>query len=129
MDQDPSSGYSSAKVVRPNWGRQNGAGRVKGTPNKLTLHARRVAEMVFGTPGTPEFDEFIAHERAAWKADTMHPAIKSLWMHHLLGKPKETVDVKVRDESADDMTADQIRAEALAIASRLPAPEDAETVQ
>jgi hypothetical protein len=48
--------------------------------------------MVLGEPGTPEFDEFVKSERADWKAGTMHPGVKQMWMHYLVGKPTERVE-------------------------------------
>ena len=87
--------YSSAPVVpRATWGRAAGYGRVKGTPNKITARQREVAAMVLGEPGTPEFAEFVAAERKAALEQSMAPAIKSLWMHYLLGVPKVSVDVE-----------------------------------
>ena len=86
--------YPSAPVVRPNWGRQAGAGRTKGTPNKITQRQREVAAMVLGEPGTPEFAEFVAAERKAALDQSMAPAIKALWTHYLLGIPKVSVEVE-----------------------------------
>ena len=81
-------------MPRATWGRAAGYGRVKGTPNKITARQREVAAMVLGEPGTPEFAEFVAAERKAALEQSMAPAIKSLWMHYLLGVPKVSVDVE-----------------------------------
>lgn len=70
-----------------------GPGRPKGRKNTLTLQQRAVAEMVLGKPGTPEFDEFVRAQRRDILAGILPPPLVALWMHYLLGKPKETIEL------------------------------------
>jgi hypothetical protein len=74
-------------------GQAPGPGRPKGIPNKIAWKQREVAALILGEPGSKAFQEFVAHEREEWKAGTMHPGVKVLWLHYLLGKPTETIDV------------------------------------
>ena len=90
----PESNYSSAPLVVPKWGRQNGAGRTKGTPNKTTTAQRAFASRVLGEPGTPEFDAFVDSTRKQLLAGILPPAITALILHSAYGKPKETVEVE-----------------------------------
>ena len=94
-EQAPSAeDYSSKTVVRPNWGRQAGAGRVKGTPNKTTTAQKAFAARVLGEPGTPEFDAFVDSTRKQLLAGILPPAITALILHYAYGKPKETIEVE-----------------------------------
>ena len=70
-----------------------GPGRPRGRANNITLQQRRVAAMVLGEPGTPEFDEFVAAERKSALNGLMPPGVKTLWMHYLLGIPKQQIEV------------------------------------
>ena len=110
--------YTSKTVVRPNWGRAAGAGRTKGTPNKITAQQRHVAAMVLGDPGSLEFEEFVKSERKAALDQSMAPAVKTMWMHYLVGKPVDHVEVK---DTTDDLelTAEQMRERAKVIAARV----------
>ena len=120
-------------MPRATWGRAAGYGRVKGTPNKITARQREVAAMVLGEPGTPEFAEFVAAERKAALEQSMAPAIKSLWMHYLLGIPKVSVEVKDTTNDLDDLSTEELRARSMAVAAtivQLQAPvEEREAVQ
>ena len=98
------------------WNGTAGPGRPKGLRNKITLQQRHVAEMVFGTPGTPEFDEFVAAERKAALDGTMHPGVKTLWMNYLLGKPVERVEVKEVENDFSDLTPEQVAERSIAVA-------------
>ena len=71
-----------------------GKGRPKGSLNKTTLLQREVAEKVLGKPGTPEFEEFIASQRKQILLGILPPVILQMWMHYLVGKPKETIEVQ-----------------------------------
>ena len=106
----------------PNWRKGVSAcptGRPKGLQNKITVRQREVAAMVLGTPGTPEFDEFVSSERRAALAQTMAPQIKALWMHYLLGIPKVSVEVKQVSENFDDVPLDELRSQSLELAARI----------
>jgi hypothetical protein len=97
------------------WG-EAGPGRPKGLRNKITLQQRHVAEMVLGKPGTPEFDSFVQSERQAILDGTMDSRIKTLWMHYLLGKPVDRVEVKEVEDDFSDLSAEHLRERSLAVA-------------
>lgn len=87
-EQAPSAeDYSSPAVVRPNWGRQAGAGRTKGTPNKLTTEVREAARAIVDDPAYRE--SLIKRLHAG-----LAPHMETLLWHYAYGKPKETIEVE-----------------------------------
>lgn len=96
-----------------------GPGRPKGIPNKITLKQREFAEMILGKPGSIEFDEYIQTQRAQLLAGTMHPSIHTTLLHYAHGKPVERIEVKDTTADISNVTNEELRARALALASRI----------
>jgi hypothetical protein len=75
--------------------------------------------MVLGEPGTNEFKVFVGAQRAQALSGLMPAAILSLWLHYLLGKPVERVEVKDTTDELDNATGEQLRERAKLIAQRV----------
>lgn len=101
-----------------------GPGRPKGLLNKSTVKQRELAEMILGKPGTPAFDEFVAKQRIAMLSGDMAPAILQTLLYYLAGKPTERIEVKDTTPDISDVTAEELRARALALASRIVTDSD-----
>ena len=96
-----------------------GPGRPKGSITKQTLKQREFAEMILGKPGTIEFDEYIQTQRAQLLAGEMHPSIHNTLLHYAHGKPTERIEIKDTTNDMSQVSAEELRARALALASRI----------
>lgn len=89
----------------------------------MTKQQHAVAEMVLGKPGTPEFDEFVKSQRVQALAGLLPPVILQTWLHYLIGKPLDRVEVKDTTDELEGITIDQLRERARLIALRVTEPQ------
>ena len=88
------------------------AGRPLGSQNKLGIVQRKVAGFVcYGPDGeTPDnVKEFAAQQRKEFLDGTMHPTVKLYWLHCLLGKPTEHIEITTNPEEFVGLSPDELR--------------------
>jgi hypothetical protein len=93
-------------------GHRKYGGRAKGTPNKVTVEAKRAAAEIVDDP------VYRRRLAAAARARKLSPVMESLLWYYAKGKPKDEVDLDVKMRPSE-MSDEQMRERALALADRL----------
>lgn len=116
-------GPPGERVTHKGWANEKNLvrGRPVGTKNKSTREREEFLNMVAGPSGSPERQAFAEALRARIMNGTASPHVEILFLQLLCGKPKEVVEVSTTASPVDPsgMTAEEVAAQALALAKRL----------